>query len=264
MNEEDKKQLLDKGYVAIPNFWDDCTVQAWKDLWPQLRYNAETNTTEEMRGYSDKDGNMWNVQNALKSTFRGRETIKQVEKYFQKINPELKFLKDRYVYQIDGRQGYRPHQDNFISFHGLITKEMYTVSIYFTDVDANTGCVWVEDIEPKRTENLRLCEKGCVTNNKCICVRTQFRIEDMANWRGHTLMPMSLPAGGALIIDGCILHGSSHNLSNKPRQSLTLVFGVVDEKDRSTPDIDQDYNRRIYYRKIYESKYPKHSPKIKL
>jgi ectoine hydroxylase-related dioxygenase (phytanoyl-CoA dioxygenase family) len=247
--------LKNKGYTVIKNSIDVNEVQAWKDLWKDVEKQAILESrgvkTYENKGFYNilRDENdreyVWKTQNILRRFDRGKKIIEKLENQFKKIHPNFRFIKDRCMNQRANYHGHLPHQDLSAGSHSMFADEWYTVYISLSDTDEYSGCLWVEDVQTRRTESLKLCDSGCASGNTCFCTKVKVMPDDIKLYQGHKMIPLNLKEGDSVIFDGWVLHGTAANLSEKTRQTLMFTFGKVKDEDLKISDIFDHYNSKL-------------------
>lgn len=248
-------ELLNQGYTIIRNSIDKNQVNEWKNLWKDIEkqsllHNFGIKKTSEsiiadVLQDENKKAYVWKTQNVLKSLDKGKILIKQLEDEFKTIHPNIRFLKDRFMNQRTNYQGHLPHQDLGSGSHSTISNEWYTVYTSLSDTDENSGCLWVEDIQPKRTESLKFCDSGCANGKTCLCTTGKVMPYDIKMYRGHKMIPIDLKEGDTVVFDGWVLHGTAANLSENTRQTLMFTFGKLRDEDLDIPDVFTHYNSKF-------------------
>ena len=247
--------LKNTGYTVIKNSIDINKVQAWKALWPTIEKQAlleqhglkkyeNTGLADIFRDKENKEY-VWKAQNILRRLNEGKKIIAQLENEFKKIHPNIRFIKDRFMNQRPNYHGHLPHQDNSAGCHDMISNEWYTVYTSLSNTNEESGCLWVEDIEPKRTKSLKFCDSGCAKGNACLCTIGKVMPYDIKLYQGHKMIPLNLKEGDSVIFDGWVLHGTAANLSENTRQTLMFTFGKVRDEDLGIPDIFNYYNSKF-------------------
>lgn len=254
MNDEFIKQLKSKGYVLIKNDMSMEEVDRWKKLVPAIKKEAilqkfqkkESKSSTLSNIFSDENEKfyVWKCQNILQTFDLGRKNIEKYSKFLQNVHPNIRFIKDRFMNQKKNYHGHLPHQDNFAGGHELITDQWYTVYTSLTDTDTQSGCIWIEDIQGKRNENLNMCTDGCVKGKTCHCINIKVMPFDIENFKGYKMKPIELKKGDTIIFDGYTLHGTAANLKNEHRQTLMFTYGVVRDEDLQIEDIFQHYHQK--------------------
>jgi len=249
------QQIKDKGYTVIKGlFKDPKKIEEWKSLIEAIQKEVILETKgirekDESHTYSSlvfKDNGrpyMLRCTNKLVTRPEGRDLIKYFEDEFRKINDDVRFIKDRIINQKKDYQGLLPHQDNSSSMHAKITNEFYSAYVSLTDTNEQNGCLWVEDITPKRDSSLGYCEQGCATGKTCKCVAMKITPTDMKVFNGHNMVPVPLQTGDCIMFDGWLLHGTAANLSDEIRQTLIFAYGAVRQEDKDENDIFGKYYR---------------------
>jgi len=143
------------------------------------------------------------------------------------LEPNMTFMYDKFMNQKKGYQGHAPHQDNAVGKNAKHTNKIYSAYVSLSDTDENNGCLWVEDINPKRTTSLKYCDSGCVAGNVCFCSNVKLLPIDMKNWKGHNLVPLPMKKGDCVFFDGWVLHGTAANLGEHVRQTMIFHCGVL-------------------------------------
>lgn len=235
-------ELDAKGYTVIKNFLDDNAVKEYKSLVADIekevilerlgvKNNKDDRVTTSEVYMEGKKPYMLRVTGKLITRPQGRELINYFEEQFRKINKNIRFLKDRVINQKKDYQGLLPHQDNSASFHHEVTNEFYSSYISLSDTNEKNGCLWVEDIQPKRTNSLGYCDTGCASGKTCHCLALKITPTDMITFKGHNMVPVELDTGDCIMFDGYLLHGTAANLTDTIRQTLIFGYGVVSEQD---------------------------------
>lgn len=243
--------LQNKGYSVIRNHIDSDDIAEWKNMWSTIEkialYEKQGLKHYDIPGMVDMffEGKpyVWKGQNILRRTKKGMETSKKYEEILQKnIHPNIRFIKDRFMNQKKDYQGHLPHQDTGSGHHKKITDSWYTVYTSLTDTDENSGCLWVEDITPKRSSGIGYCDDGCASGQDCKCISIKVTPVEMKTYRGHNMIPIDLKSGDSIIFDGWLLHGTAANLSNTNRQTLMFTYGILRDNDLEIKDIYHYYN----------------------
>lgn len=252
MEEKILLDLKNKGYAVIKNLFDTTTINEWKTLVSDI----EKEVLLEWAGVKQKDANdasativykennkpyMLRCTGKLQTRPEGRKIISYFEKEFRKINDDIRFIKDRIINQKKDYQGLLPHQDNPSSFHHKLTNEFYSAYVSLTDTSEQGGCLWVEDIQPKRTASLDYCNDGCASGNKCKCLSMKITPTDIRIYKGHNMVPIELKTGDCLIFDGWLLHGTAANMVDHLRQTLIFGYGVLPKELLNNNEIFRQY-----------------------
>lgn len=243
--------LINKGYVVIKNDLSLDEVKVMVETCKQVQKQAilETYGVKKFDSQGDakifKDDDdkpyVWKTQNILLRTEKGKYYIDKWNKILSNIHPNIRFIKDRYMNQKKNYQGHLPHQDNSAASHQQITNQWFTVYTSLTDTDKESGCIWVEDVEQKRTKSVGMCDDGCASGNICKCMSIKVMPLDIENYKGHKMIPIELKKGDTIIFDGWVLHGTAANLSDNPRQTVMYTYGLVKDEDLHINDIYKHY-----------------------
>ena len=253
-------ELQDKGYTIVRNHLNQNEISEWKDLWPKIEKESllSAKGIKKIKEpiYSDifdDEGKpyVWKTQNSILRLDKGIETIEKYEKILQRnINKNVRFVKDRFMNQKTNYLGHLPHQDLATGCHRNISDKWYTLYISLTDTDVNSGCLWVEDITPKRTSRLGYCDEGCVNGKECLCTSIKVMPVDIKEYKGHNLIPIDLKAGDLIVFDGWLLHGTACNLSNDTRQTLMFTYAQLREEDLDRDNVFDYYNKKFSEKKF--------------
>lgn len=236
------QEIKQKGYTVIKNFLEKDKIEKYTKLVADIekevilervgvKKSKDDRVTSAEVYMEGKKPYMLRVTGKLITRPEGQELIKYFEDQFKRINDNIRFLKDRVINQKKDYQGLLPHQDNSASFHKEVTNEFYSAYISLSDTTEQNGCLWVEDIQPKRTESLGYCDTGCASGEACHCLALKITPTDMMTFKGHKMVPIELLTGDCIMFDGYLLHGTAANLTNNIRQTLIFGYGVLEEKD---------------------------------
>ena len=261
LNSKHLSDIDKKGYTIIKSFFNEKKVNSWKFFWDSLEKYAlenfhtlqQPNNPINITLGGDTQKYIQRLQHVLLHTPDGKKFIEETNKLIQQINPKSKYLKDRYIIQkAKSLKCELPHQDIYTSCLEELGSEVYTVYISLTDTDENTGTLFVENIEGKRTESLGLCGVGCTSGATCLCSNRSLSLEQIKNYTGqfktesqHKLIPTSLAAGDCIIFDGFLLHGTAVNTGDHNRKTMTLTYMIPYD---SSKDLVKEYEK--YRRKI--------------
>lgn len=246
-------EIDQKGYTIINDFFSHEDIVEWKKVCKEVELQALL----EYRGLKKFDQKgvaniyeehgkpyVFKTQNIIRRTKKGKQYIKDIENWFKVINPNIRFIKDRFINQKTNYQGHLPHQDNPANIHKYITDQWYTLYISLTDTNEGNGSLWVEDINPKRTTSLEYCAEGCASGKKCLCMNGKIMPFDIKYYKGHNMIPINLRAGDAIIFDGWLLHGTAANLSQETRQTLMFTYGKLKNEDLDLDDVFDHYQEK--------------------
>jgi len=251
MEQKNLLELQNKGYTVIKNMFDHEQIKKWKSTvsaiekevileWAGVK-NKKIDDAYSSIVYKDANGPyMLRCTGKLQTRPEGVELIKHFEDEFRKINDDVRFIKDRVINQKKDYQGLLPHQDNPSSFHHTITNEFYSAYVSLTDTTEQGGCLWVEDIEPKRTESLKYCDDGCASGKSCACLQMKITPTDIKIYKGHNMVPIELKTGDCLMFDGWLLHGTAANMTDNIRQTLIFGYGVLPKHLQNNKNILKD------------------------
>lgn len=234
-------QLQNKGYVMVENYLTSQEVETWQNNWESIRRTAileehgwrknKINEKKFSGGYNilyKEDNNyVFKSSGKVPEMSEGKKLIEKVQNDLTQIDEKIEFLYDKFINQKKDYQGHSPHQDNSIGVNGA-THTFFTANISLTDTNEESGCIWVEDINPKRTENLHYCDDGCVSGglSMCHCQNTKLMPTVIKNWKGHNMIPLPMKKGDCVFFDGWVLHGTAANLSENIRQTIILHFAI--------------------------------------
>lgn len=247
------QQIKDKGYTIIRGLFSENKIESWRELVKHIEKEvileqAHIKKADPDRQYSsilyteNKKPYMLRCTGKLVTRPEGRELIKYFEDHFRKINDDVRFIKDRIINQKKDYQGLLPHQDNPSSVHEKITNEFYSAYVSLTDTTEQSGCLWVEDIQPKRTTSLEYCRDGCASGKTCKCLTMKITPTDIKVFNGHNMVPVELQTGDCIMFDGWLLHGTAANMTDSIRQTLIFGYGAVRQEDKdSDQEIFQKY-----------------------
>lgn len=230
--------LLEKGYAVAENYIDLNEVNFWQDKWHEIQkkalleeYNLKSKKSDIMPNYNviyKEDKNyVWKSTGKIKETQEGKTLIGKIVDDLKNIDSNIKFMYDKFMNQKKDYQGHAPHQDNAVGKNEYHTDRLFSAYISLSDTDEDSGCLWVEDISPKRTTSLKYCDDGCVSGNECFCSNIKLLPINMKNWKGHNLVPLPMKKGDCVFFDGWVLHGTAANLGNHIRQTMIFHCGVI-------------------------------------
>jgi ectoine hydroxylase-related dioxygenase (phytanoyl-CoA dioxygenase family) len=136
-------------------------------------------------------------------------------------NVELKLNRHNHV-KINGRgdNKYILHRDVLQWTRGLIT-----VIIYLEDATVENGCTYVVPT----TQHLPCAG---VPDNGVTCMDKHDIYTDLL----EQSVPIPMPAGGVLFLDGRVFHSVGENKTTSTRQSICLAFHSVDELSGESDD----------------------------
>ena len=258
ISNDNLQELKKKGYTVIKNLLTVEDVNAWKTLIKEIEKEVVLETTGIKKSNPNefiepnvvlegKKPFMFKCNGKIQTRPEGVELIKYFENKFREINDDVRFIKDRIITQKQDYPAFLPHQDNPSSVHEEITNEFYSAYVSLTDTTEQGGCLWVEDIEPKRTTSLEYCRDGCASGNTCKCFPMKITATDIKTYRGHNMVPIELKTGDCIMFDGWLLHGTATNTSGVVRQTLIFGYGAVRQEDKDTTNV---YKKYMIKRKI--------------
>ena len=230
--------LIEKGYSVAENYLNLDEVASWQNNWNDIQkralleeYKIKEINKNDMPNYNvvyKEDNNyVWKSTGKIKETTEGKILIDKILSDLQTINPNIEFMYDKFINQKKDYQGHAPHQDNAVGKNESHTQELYSAYISLTDTNEESGCLWVENADPKRQDSLKYCDTGCVAGNDCFCSNIKLLPTDMKRWKGHELIPLPLKKGDCVFFDGWVLHGTASNLSQNIRQTMIFHYGVM-------------------------------------
>jgi ectoine hydroxylase-related dioxygenase (phytanoyl-CoA dioxygenase family) len=230
--------LIEKGYSVAENYLNADEVTFWQNKWNDIQKSAlleeykikETNKNNMPNYnivYKEDNNYVWKSTGKIIQTNEGKKLVEKILNEFVPINANIKFMYDKFMNQKPGYQGHAPHQDNAVGKNEYHTNKLYSAYISLSDTDEESGCLWVENTYPKRTESLKYCDTGCVAGNECFCSNIKLLPTDMNKWKGHDLIPIPLKKGDCVFFDGWALHGTAANLSENIRQTMIFHCGVM-------------------------------------
>ena len=256
-----------KGYTIIKSFFNEKKLKYWYKYYDSLEKKVLTCTQEFLNNSTAHvdieftptgERYMERIQHVIDNTTVGKNFIEDNLSLIQQIEPKALFLKDRYINQ-RGMSKYcsLPHQDAFTGGLQDIGTNIYTLYIALTDVDENTGSLFVEDIQKKRTKSLGICDLGCGSGYSCICNPVlKVRVlspQDIKNYTAsnivksqHKMKAISMTAGDCILLDGCVVHGVAQNISDYNRKTMTLTYIVP-----SNSFVDPVIQYHIYRKKNF-------------
>ena len=172
--------LLEKGYAVAENYIDQNEVKFWQDKWHEIQkqalleeYGVKDRKVSIMPDYNivyKQDKNyVWKSTGKIKELQEGKKLIDKILADVRKLEPSMSFMYDKFMNQKKDYQGHAPHQDNAVGKNANHTNKIYSAYVSLSDTDENSGCLWVEDTNPKRTTSLKYCDSGCVAGNECFC-----------------------------------------------------------------------------------------------
>jgi len=252
MDQHQIEALNNKGYVLIKNDLSLDEVNEMLDTCQEVQKQARLEKMYVKKYDLQGDANIlqddqeklyvWKTQNILRRTAKGKFYIDKWLESLKTIHPNMSFIKDRYMNQKKNYQGHLPHQDNSAGGHEMITNKWYTVYTSLSDTDKDSGCIWIEDIENKRTQSVGMCDSGCAKGHACTCINIKVMPFDIENYKGYNMKPIELKKGDTIIFDGWVLHGTAANLKDTNRQTVMYTYGIVKDEDVGRDDIWQHYN----------------------
>ena len=251
MQQKNLLELKNKGYTVIKNMFDSEQIKKWKELvaviekevileWAGIKNKKKDDAYSSVVYKENNHPYMLRCTGKLQTKTEGLEIIKYFENEFRKINDDVRFIKDRIINQKKDYQGLLPHQDNPSSFHHTITNEFYSSYISLTDTSEKSGCIWVEDIQPKRTSSLNYCDDGCAAGKTCSCLSLKITPIDIKTYKGHNMIPIELKSGDCLMFDGYLLHGTAANMTDNIRQTLIFGYGALSKNLQNNSNILKD------------------------
>jgi ectoine hydroxylase-related dioxygenase (phytanoyl-CoA dioxygenase family) len=232
------EHLLQKGYSVAENYLTADEVAVWQNKWNDIQkqaileeYGVKQANKNNMPNYNivyKEDNNyVWKSTGKISETTEGKMLIDKILNDLQTINPNIKFMYDKFINQKKDYQGHAPHQDNAVGKNEYHTDALYSAYVSLSDTDEESGCLWVEDTDPKRSDSLKYCDTGCVSGNTCFCQQMKLLPSDMKYWKGHNLIPLPLKKGDCVFFDGWVLHGTAANLGENIRQTMIFHCGVL-------------------------------------
>ena len=251
ISNDNLQELKKKGYTVIKNLLTVEDVNAWKTLIKEIEKEVVLETTGIKKSNPNefiepnvvlegKKPFMFKCNGKIQTRPEGVELIKYFENKFREINDDVRFIKDRIITQKQDYPAFLPHQDNPSSVHEEITNEFYSAYVSLTDTTEQGGCLWVEDIEPKRTESLKYCDDGCASGKTCACLQMKITPTDIKTYKGHNMIPIELKTGDCLMFDGWLLHGTAANMTDSIRQTLIFGYGVLPKNLQNNKNILKD------------------------
>lgn len=230
--------LVKKGYSIAQNYIDSQEVEHWQQIWTDIQkralleeYGVKDRKASIMPNYNivyKQDKNyVWKATGKIKDTNKGKILIDKILQDLREIDTSINFMYDKFMNQKSNYQGHAPHQDNAVGKNEYHTNKLYSAYISLSNTNEESGCLWVEDTYPKRSESLKYCDSGCVSGNTCFCQQIKLLPMDIKNWKGHNLVPLPLKKGDCVFFDGWVLHGTAANLSENTRQTMIFHCGVI-------------------------------------
>ena len=250
------QELREKGYTVIKNLLTMDDVNIWKEIIKQIEKEVvlehaglkklDPDEFIEPKVYLEgKKPYMIKCNGKVSTRPQGKILNKFFENEFRKINDDVRFIKDRIINQKKDYPAFLPHQDNPSSVHEQITNEFYSAYVSLTDTSEQSGCLWVEDMSPKRSSSLEYCRDGCAAGNSCKCFGMKITATDMRVFKGHNMVPVELQSGDCIMFDGWLLHGTATNTSDVTRQTLIFGYGAMRQEDKDTKNVYKKYRTKI-------------------
>lgn len=222
--------IQQKGYILIKNFLNEEEIGFFKTLWSdwsKKNFSFDDDTIVRRSPNIDhpdehiyvKKVENWLEKNDVAFEFYNKKVLPRLIE--ETGENHLQLLKERFINQSHKVKGYLPHQDCGTDVMPKLTQQMYTAYISLTNTDEESGCMWFEDREQKRTGPVVECP--CSIGNPCACTSTTISPMDIKFYKGFTFSPLKMEIGDMLIFDGWCLHGTATNLSSNDRTTITFA-----------------------------------------
>lgn len=224
------------GYILIKNFLDEDDLALFKNIWQswqEKNFNLQKDQiiVKKTSTINDPNNHVYvkKIENWLQKYTEASQIVdKKITKKVAEVtsNNDIQLLKERFINQSPGMNGYLPHQDCGTDVMPQLVNQMYTAYISLTHTEENSGCIWLEQSDTRRQSSVLNC--ACVNGETCACNATNIMPEQIKNYKGMILKPILMQPGDMLIFDGWCVHGTACNISDSNRTTVTFAYGVAE------------------------------------